>query len=346
MSIDAVVRIGVLLPIDAIDAALARSTLAAAAQMARRLRIGFDVVAVGSNPATAVATAMQTGAVHVLCAVQANLSATSQGHQWAAAFERALPTFQHSGESNRRLWLFPAQALGVEIAARLAMRQGGVALGCCDADLGLDADGATLTSAAFGGRAVVRLTAATGPWFATLRGARIPAKATTADLPTSDTVSIHTVTLDGALPDGLTITRRPAAGRAVDPAQSDVVVTGGRGMGGSEGFELLDRLATALGGTWAGSLPAVDAGWVPVTRQVGQSGCYVSPSLYVAVGVSGTPQHMAGIAPGTRIVAINSDADADIFRYAEIGVVADWRTLLPPLLDRLAARETVDASQS
>lgn len=338
-------RIGVLLPVDAVDAALAQATFAAAAGMARRLRTGLDVVAAGSAPSSAVAAVAQAGAARALCVSRKDLEPATQGHQWTSVFEQVLQSLATADAPARRLWLLPAHAMGVEIAARLAVRQGGVALGCCDPDLELDASGATLSSATFGGRAAVRLAAATGPWFATLRSPRLSSKASGADQPAPDAIAVQTIDADAPLPGGLAIVRRPAAGRVADPTQSDVVVTGGRGMGGPEGFELLDRLAAALGGTWAGSLPAVDAGWVPVTRQVGQSGCYVSPSLYVAVGVSGTPQHMAGIAPGTRIVAINTDADADIFRYAEVGVVSDWRVLLPPLLDKLAAREPADAAQ-
>ena len=76
-------------------------------------------------------------------------------------------------------------------------------------------------------------------------------------------------------------------------------------------------------------MPAVDAGWVAVSRQVGQSGKYVTPRVYVAVGISGTPQHLAGIGPDTQIVAINNDPQADIFGVAKLGVVADWNALLP-----------------
>ncbi|VTZ21284.1 hypothetical protein MPC1_1050001 [Methylocella tundrae] len=79
----------------------------------------------------------------------------------------------------------------------------------------------------------------------------------------------------------------------------------------------------------------MDAGWAPVFRQVGQSGKFVTPDVYVAVGISGTPQHMAGIGSNTRIVAINKDADADIFRFAEVGIVADWKEILPGLIGRL-----------
>ena len=90
-------------------------------------------------------------------------------------------------------------------------------------------------------------------------------------------------------------------------------------------------------GVGGGSLPAVDAGWVPVARQIGQSGKYIAPEVYVAVGISGTPQHLAGVGLETRILAINRDAEADIFRVAEIGVVADWQEVLPRLIEALRA---------
>ncbi|WP_144636138.1 electron transfer flavoprotein subunit alpha/FixB family protein [Bordetella genomosp. 13] len=114
-----------------------------------------------------------------------------------------------------------------------------------------------------------------------------------------------------------------------------VVVSGGRGLGNDAAFPLLYDIAARLDGAVGASLPAVDAGWAPVTRQVGISGKYVSPDLYLAIGISGTPQHLAGIDPHTRIVAINSDADAPIFDVAEAGAVAEWQALLPALLHAL-----------
>lgn len=106
-------------------------------------------------------------------------------------------------------------------------------------------------------------------------------------------------------------------------------------MGGDDGFKLLADIAECLGGAVGGSLPSVDAGWTPVASQVGQSGNFVTPEIYIAVGISGTPQHLAGISTNTKIVALNKDPDADIFRFAEIGVIADWRDVLPRLIERL-----------
>lgn len=114
-----------------------------------------------------------------------------------------------------------------------------------------------------------------------------------------------------------------------------IVVSGGRGMGNDAAFPLLYDIAAKLGGAVGASLPAVDAGWAPVTRQVGISGKYVSPDIYLAIGISGTPQHLAGIDPHTRIVAINKDAEANIFNVAQAGAVAEWQVLLPALLEAL-----------
>jgi electron transfer flavoprotein alpha subunit len=116
-----------------------------------------------------------------------------------------------------------------------------------------------------------------------------------------------------------------------------LVVAGGRGMGGPEGFEWLSRIADALGAGLGGSLPTIDAGWIPVAHQVGQSGKFVAPRLYFAVGISGTPQHLAGVAPTARLVALNNDRDAAIFARCDVAVEGDWREILPLLAQQLEA---------
>ncbi|KPK61837.1 MAG: electron transfer flavoprotein subunit alpha, partial [Planctomycetes bacterium SM23_32] len=127
------------------------------------------------------------------------------------------------------------------------------------------------------------------------------------------------------------IESRVAAADTVSIAESDVLVAGGRGLGGPEGFELLRELAEALGGEVAASRAAVDAGWVPYERQVGQTGRTVQPSLYVAVGISGAIQHRAGMQSSGTVVAVNSDPDAPIFEVADYGIVGDYRAVVPRL---------------
>jgi electron transfer flavoprotein alpha subunit len=104
-------------------------------------------------------------------------------------------------------------------------------------------------------------------------------------------------------------------------------------------FAHLDVIAHQLGGAVAASLPAVDLGLAPVSRQVGQSGKFVTPEIYFAIGMSGTPQHFAGVGPRARIIALNTDRHAPIFDFAEAGVTADAVTFLPLLAGALAAME-------
>ena len=126
------------------------------------------------------------------------------------------------------------------------------------------------------------------------------------------------------------------AGPSIEDAE--VVVAGGRGLGGPEGFGLVENLAEALGGAVAATRAVVDAGWYPYSAQVGQTGKTVSPKLYVAVGISGAIQHKVGMQSSGTIVAINKDPNAPIFDYADLGVVGDLNEILPRLADLVRQR--------
>ena len=110
-----------------------------------------------------------------------------------------------------------------------------------------------------------------------------------------------------------------------------IVISGGRGLGGPEPFAHLEELAKIMGGTVGASRAAVDSGWVPSSYQVGLTGKTITPDLYIMVAISGASQHMAGCSGAKVIVAINKDAEANIFKDARYGVVGDWETVLPAL---------------
>ncbi|MDA0770352.1 MAG: hypothetical protein BZY79_00080 [SAR202 cluster bacterium Casp-Chloro-G4] len=120
-----------------------------------------------------------------------------------------------------------------------------------------------------------------------------------------------------------------------------VVVGGGRGIGGAEAFEMLHELARILGGAVGASRAVCDAGWIDHSYQVGLTGKTITPDIYITVGISGASQHMAGCAASKNIVAINRDADANIFKAASFGVVGDWKNVMPSFIETV--RELVNS---
>jgi len=116
---------------------------------------------------------------------------------------------------------------------------------------------------------------------------------------------------------------------------AEAIICGGRGLGDASGFSILDELAKALGGAVGASRPPCDAGWASASRQIGLTGKVVSPKLYIAVGLSGSSQHMAGCRDSKIIVAVNKDPEANIFSEAHYGVVGDYRKVIPHFINRI-----------
>jgi electron transfer flavoprotein alpha subunit len=112
---------------------------------------------------------------------------------------------------------------------------------------------------------------------------------------------------------------------------AEIIVAGGRGIGSAEGFEKLTKLAEILEGAVGASRPPIDMGWVTAESQVGQTGAIVAPAVYFAIGISGSIQHLAGMAQSKKIIAINKDKEATIFKYADYGAVGTYEEILPAL---------------
>ena len=137
----------------------------------------------------------------------------------------------------------------------------------------------------------------------------------------------------------LMLVRRIPADNGVSLSGADVIVTGGKGIGGAEGFQVLGRLAELLGGALGATRSAVDAGWISYAHQIGQTGVTVRPRLYLTFGVSGAVQHTVGMSAAETVVAVNTDRHAPIFRSADYGIVADWRETAEYFIQTISERK-------
>jgi electron transfer flavoprotein alpha subunit len=226
--------------------------------------------------------------------------------------------------------VFAASATGKDLAPRVAAKLGVALIADCT-DIALEGGAIVATRPVYAGKALLKVKVATKPAVLSLR----PNVFTPVERPKPGSVEAVAVSV-GA---GRVVVReiKAAEAGALDVAEAQIVISGGRGLKEPANFKVIEELARAFGGQAAvgASRAVVDAGWRAHADQVGQTGKTVSPTLYIAVGISGAIQHLAGMRTSKVIVAINKDKDAPIFKVADYGVVGDLFEVVPKLTEEI-----------
>ncbi|MCX6574076.1 MAG: electron transfer flavoprotein subunit alpha/FixB family protein [Candidatus Aminicenantes bacterium] len=310
------------------DGKIKKSSLEVLSEARRRAgEMGLETAAVlvGASVAGLAPSAFALGAAKVYAVENPALADYS-----SQAYAVALAGF--AAAAKPAVLFFAATAMGKDLAPRVAARLGaGLASDCTKVAV---KDGALeFTRPIYAGKAFLTLRLKTAPQLATLRPNVFP-------LGEAAVASGETVRMDAVLPDGAVkgrvaeVLKEESA--EIDVTEAEVVVSGGRGLKGPEAFALLRDLAAVFPRSAVGaSRSAVDSGWIGHQHQVGQTGKTVSPQLYVAVGISGAIQHLAGMSSSKVIVALNKDPEAPILKVADYGIVGDLFEVVPKLTEEL-----------
>ncbi|HHT9120255.1 MAG TPA: electron transfer flavoprotein subunit alpha/FixB family protein [Candidatus Hypogeohydataceae bacterium YC41] len=299
---------------------------------------GLNAILIGNNIKNLAETVSRYGAQKVLLA----------DHPSLQKYNNRLYTHILAREAQKRetiAVLFSATAMGRDMAPRLAARLGGPLLTEC---ISLNiADGfLEATRLVYAGRLVATVKSTVSKFqVATLRpNIFTPAQPVSRGVLQYAPAEVEILDVSTVPTEPFTVLKDIIYTTGVgarcnvplpDIAEARVVVAGGRGMGGAEYFKILEELADLLGGVVGASRAAVDAGWKPQDLQVGLTGKTIAPELYIACGISGSAQHLAGIITARHIVAINKDPEAPIFSVADLGLVGDLFEIVPELIKRL-----------
>ncbi|MFN2114645.1 MAG: electron transfer flavoprotein subunit alpha/FixB family protein [Anaerolineae bacterium] len=285
------------------------------------------VVIAGDGLDSAAAEIVERGADSVLALSDPGLARYSPD-AWAAA----LAGLARSGKPD--VILGSSTARGRDLTPRLAAELG-VDMASDVVELTVDGDRLAALRPIYAGKALERVTVSGSPRIVTVRPNSYPAAEAAGGGGTTETVAPTTTA-----PRAVVTTVEASESARPDVAEADVIVAGGRGLGGPEHFAMLEELADQLGAAIGASRAVVDAGWRPHSEQVGQTGKTVAPTLYIACGISGAVQHVAGMKTSKTIVAINKDAEAPIFGLADYGIIGDVFEVVPAVTAALRELET------
>lgn len=293
-----------------------------AQQLAAALGGTVEGAVLGSNVGAWAETLAQTGVSKVYSADDAGL-ANFAPESYTTALAEIVSKAQPA------IVLFGATGWGKEVSARAAARlDWGLATDCIAAKI--ENGVLVMTRPIYAGKALAQVKASGFPVMVSMRpNLTPPVEANQAAAP------IEAVAVTLKAPRALVVETVVKAKSKVDLGEASVVVSGGRGVKGPEGFVPLNELADTLNAAVGASRAAVDANWIDYSHQVGQTGKTVAPKLYVAAGISGAIQHLAGMSSSKVIVAINKDPDAPIFKVADYGIVADLFDVVPALNDAI-----------
>ena len=302
--------------------ALSASTcelLGSAAAIAAELGGGVSLALIGAELGAASEAAGPAGADTVYRADQPALA------QYQT--ESYLPIAQAIVEQDApQVVLLAQSSIGRDLAPRLATRLGSAA--AMDAlSLAVDGDRVRVTRSCYGGNARQVVTVQTDPQVITVR----PKSQDPLEPDASRSAAVVDLAPAGADVRARVTAKEAAESEGVRLEDAEIIVSGGRGLGGPEAFADLEQLAAVLGAAVGSSRAACDLGWYPPSQQVGLTGTVVSPTLYLAIAISGASQHMAGCGGSKNIVAINKDPDAAIFAFSSFGIVDDYKKVLPAL---------------
>jgi electron transfer flavoprotein alpha subunit len=298
--------------------------------LASELGSGVCAFVIGENVGNAAKEAFQYGASKVYAIEGAIFKAFN-----AEAYSKAANFLLNKYKPE--VALFRATSQGTDVAAASAAHLG---FGLCTDSIGIKVEGGQLklTRAAFGGNYTVTVVNEKAkPQIATVRpkAFAMPEKdASKSGEVIKETFMVAEADLNTKFLEFIKSQVK------INLVEADIIVSGGRGTGGPEGFNVLKELAETLGAAVGASRAAVDSGWMPYEHQVGQTGKTVKPKIYIACGISGAIQHMAGMKTSDCIVAINKDPDAPIFKNATIGIVADYKVIVPKMLEKFKSKLT------